>query len=255
MTLQGICDDSDHWSTVAELPKIGLDAGREALRRFLVGEDDLPAMHTKIALIATDTIPGCDVASITTLRDGRPITPAFTDKKALVLDETQYKAGEGPCLAAIAQRGPEHVTVASERRWPAFVSAAKERGVLATLAVPLGNEEAVIGSLNLYSETTSQYDGKAQEVACEFADQLGVAAATVTRYAEGYELAQQLRQAMESRAVIEQAKGILTAAQRCSPQAAFDILVRASQNRNRKLRAIASEIVERYDGQDKDPSG
>ena len=51
---------------------------------------------------------------------------------------------------------------------------------------------------------------------------------------------------MESRAVIEQAKGILMAAQRCSPDAAFQILVRASQNQNRKLRAIASEIVERY---------
>ena len=51
---------------------------------------------------------------------------------------------------------------------------------------------------------------------------------------------------MESRAVIEQAKGILMAAQHCSADAAFQILVRASQNQNRKLRAIAAEIVERY---------
>ncbi len=63
---------------------------------------------------------------------------------------------------------------------------------------------------------------------------------------EGYKLSHQLQQAMESRAVIEQAKGILMAAQRCSPDAAFNILVRASQNQNRKLRAIAAEIVDRY---------
>ena len=233
---------------MTDFPKAGLDAGREALRRFLVGDDDLSAMHTKIVMIATETIPGCDLASITMLKEGRPTTPAFTGKTALVLDQAQYKAGEGPCLAAIAHRGLEKVTTATDQRWPAFVAAAADNGVLATLSVPLGNQEVVLGALNLYSETAEHYDEAAQDLACVFADQLGVAVAAVTRYVESYELAQQLQQAMESRAAIEQAKGILMAAQHCSPQQAFDILVRASQNRNRKLRAIAMEIVERYDG-------
>lgn len=85
-----------------------------------------------------------------------------------------------------------------------------------------------------------------REMACAFGDQLGVAVASATLYAESSALAHQLQQALESRAVIEQAKGILMAAQRCSADAAFNILVRASQNQNRKLWAIASEIVERY---------
>lgn len=229
-------------------PKAGLDAGREALRRFLAGQDDLTAMQTKVALIATETIPGCDIASITLLREGCPSTPAFTGKKALALDEAQYETGGGPCLAAIAHRGVEQVTTASDERWPAFVSAAAENGVLATLSIPLGNDEVVLGALNLYSETAEQYDEAAQDLACVFADQLGMAVAAVTRYVESYELARHLQQAMESRAAIEQAKGILMAAQRCTPQEAFEILVRASQNRNRKLRAIAMEIVERYNG-------
>ena len=224
----------------------GLDAGREALRRFLTGEDDLGAMQTKIALIATETVPGCDMASITMLRRGKPTTPAFTAKAALALDETQYKLGDGPCLSAIRHRGVERVSTTSDDRWPAFVSAASDRGVLASMSVPLGNDDAVMGALNLYSETEAEYDSAARDVACSFADQLGVAVVTATRYAESYELSRQLRQAMESRAVIEQTKGILMAAQRCSPDAAFDILVRASQNQNRKLRAIASEIVDRY---------
>jgi GAF domain-containing protein len=103
-----------------------------------------------------------------------------------------------------------------------------------------------MGALNLYSETEVEYGPAAQAMACAFADQLGVAAARVTLYVEGYELSQQLQQAMESRAAIEQAKGILMAAQRCSPDAAFGILVRASQNQNRKLRAIAQDIVDRF---------
>jgi GAF domain-containing protein len=231
---------------VTDFPQAGLDAGREALRRFLAGEDDLVAMQTKITLIATETVPGCDMASITALRHGKPTTPAFTAKTALLLDETQYQLGDGPCLAAIRHRGAEHVSTTSDDRWPAFLSAAAAHGVLATFSVPLGNEEAVMGALNMYSETQAQYDAAARDVGCSFADQLGVAVATATLYAESYELSRQLQQAMESRAVIEQAKGILMAAQRCGPDAAFQILVRASQNQNRKLRAIASEIVDRY---------
>lgn len=138
------------------------------------------------------------------------------------------------------------MSTASDDRWPAFVSAASEHGVLATMSIPLGNDEAVMGALNLYSETEASYDEAARAVACGFADQLGVAVASATLYSESYELARQLQQAMESRAVIEQAKGILMGAQRCTPDAAFNILVRASQNQNRKLRAIASEIVDRY---------
>ena len=233
---------------MTDSPEAGLDAGREALRRFLAGEDDLSAMRTKIVLIATETIPGCDLASITTLRDGKASTPALTGKKALVLDEVQYKAGEGPCLAAIAHRGVEHFRAATAHRWPAFAAAAAEQGVLAAFSVPLGNCETVLGALNLYSETMAEFEKSAQDEACRFADQLGVAAARAMHYAEGYELAHHLQQAMESRAAIEQAKGILMAAERCSAEEAFQILVRASQNRNRKLRAIAMEIVQRYEG-------
>jgi AmiR/NasT family two-component response regulator len=54
-----------------------------------------------------------------------------------------------------------------------------------------------------------------------------------------------LKRAMESRATIEQAKGILMAVEHCSPGAAFDILTRASQRQNRKLALVAAEIVER----------
>jgi GAF domain-containing protein len=231
---------------VSKFPQAGIDAGREALRRFLAGEDDLTAMHTKISLIATETVPGCDMASVSMQRAGKPYTPAFTDKVALLLDETQYKLGDGPCLAAIRHRGLEHVSTASDDRWPDYSAAALERGVCATMSVPLGNDEAVVGALNLYSRTKPVFDTADRDVACAFGDQIGVAVATATVYAESFELAQQLQQAMESRAVIEQAKGILMAVQRCSADAAFNILVRASQNQNRKLRAIATEIVERH---------
>ena len=229
-----------------QIPTAGLDAGREAFRRFLAGEDDLNTMLSKVILIATETVPDCDTASITMLRSGTPVTPVFADKTALELDKVQYDTGDGPCLAAIRHRGVEHVTTASDPRWLDFNAAAQRAGVFATLSIPLCHDDVVLGGLNLYSRTTQEYDDEDRELACLFADQLGLAAANATMYAESYELSKQLQEALESRAVIEQAKGIIMGAQRCGPDDACDVLRRASQNQNRKLRAIAIEIVERY---------
>ena len=74
---------------------------------------------------------------------------------------------------------------------------------------------------------------------------IGIAAASALRYDEALTLAAQLENALASRGVIEQAKGILMAAQRCSAEEAFDLLRRASQRENRKLRDIATHMVER----------
>ena len=231
---------------MSDFSKDGLDDGREALRRFLAGDDDLETMLTKIVLLVTEWVPGCDVASITRVgRDG-PTTPVFTDKAAVWLDEVQYSEGDGPCLAAIRHHGPEHCMTASETRWPVFAEAARDHGVLSVLSTPLLDGDVSVGALNMYSRSVERYDDDARQRAAAFADQLGIAAAKVTMYAEGYELAKQLQEAMASRAEIEQAKGILMGAERCSADDAFQILVRASQNQNRKLRAIAVEIVERY---------
>lgn len=226
------------------IPEAGLDEGREALRRFLVGMDDLSSMLTKVALIATETIPGADAASITMVVRGRPKTAVFTDKIALQLDEAQYRLGDGPCLSAIRQQGVEHVANATDHRWPTFRSDALDRGVRAVMSTPLIDRDVVKGALNLYSETG--YDDDARRVACLFADQLGVAAANAALYVEGSLMVGQLEEALESRAVIDQAKGILIGAEHCDAETAFDMLKRASQNQNRKLRDIASDIVRRY---------
>jgi GAF domain-containing protein len=222
-----------------------LDQGREALRRFLVGDDDMDEMLQTVTLIVTESVADCDLASITLIRNGRPTTPVFTDKVAERLDQAQYELGDGPCLAAIRHQGVERVKTATDERWGPFNVAAREQGVESVLSVPLIAREVGVGSLNLYSRHTAAFGGEVAEVACGLADQLGVAAVRAAFLSESYELAQQLQQALESRAIIEQAKGILMGVQGCGPDEAFEILKRASQNRNRKLRAVAEEIVER----------
>src|SRR3954467_12200775 len=132
-------------------------------------------MLTKIAMIATESVPGCDLASITMIRNGHFRTPVFTDKAAVVLDEAQYQLGDGPCLSAIRHRGVEQVDTRTDVRWPSFNAAAVRLNVLGCLSLPLVADEVVVGGLNMYSKSAGAYNDDAREMGNLFADQLGVA--------------------------------------------------------------------------------
>ncbi len=173
-------------------------------------------------------------------------TAAFTGELALHLDERQYEKDRGPCLAAAA--GGETILVtdmAAEDRWPDYAAEAVQHGALSSLSVALPVQEAVTGALNIYGTTTDAFDQSAVELAQNFAGYAAIAVSNAHHYANSTALAAQMRDAMDSRAVIEQAKGILISQRGCSPEEAFDILVRASRNGNRKLRDIAQGLVEK----------
>ena len=224
-------------------PFVGLDAGREALRRFLAGLDPIEVMQTQVLELAVDAIQGVDEASITMVTEGTPSTPSYVGDRALALDQVQYDEGDGPCLAAIRHRGVDRVTLAEDGRWPRFCAAGRELGIAAALSAPLIEGETAKGALNLYS--TAGFGEDAAEMASLFADQLGVAVVNASLYVRSAEVAEQLRAAMESRAVIEQAKGIIMQVLRCGPDEAFEILRQQSQHENHKLREIAWELVDR----------
>jgi GAF domain-containing protein len=225
-------------------PLPGIDAGREALRRFLVGDDDLETMRTTICALAADSVAGCDATSITMLHRGEPGTPASSHDLAALLDEVQYASGDGPCLSAIRHRGVEVVEMASEQRWPGFCTEALAHGVTAVLSTPLVTDDHVLGAINMYSLTEDRFEPRSIEGAALFADQLGVAAARATYLMEQQELAGHLQKALESRAVIDQAKGILMRDNHITADEAFAMLTQASNRSNRKLREIAQTIVE-----------
>ena len=128
-------------------------------------------------------------------------------------------------------------------RWPEFSTVAAKAGVHSVLAVPLvaGNEP--IGALNLYSKTPGGYDEADEETAVLFSEQAAVACANAEVYWRTYSLTEHLREALESRDVIGQAKGILMARRNCTADAAFEALRQASQHRNIKLRDIAEQVV------------
>jgi GAF domain-containing protein len=167
-----------------------------------------------------------------------------TDPTAGDLDAAQYRSDKGPCLQAYSLRQVVRGTVPEcADHWPEFTAAAAKAGVRSVLAVPLVASDRPLGALNLYSKTAESYDETDEETAALFSEQAAVACANAEVYWRTYSLTEHLREALESRDVIGQAKGILMVRRSCTPDVAFEALRKASQHRNIKLRSVAEQVV------------
>ncbi|WP_372492264.1 ANTAR domain-containing protein [Micromonospora cabrerizensis] len=215
------------------------------LGRIKLDETDLEGVLQQVANLARRTIAGVDEASVTLIRGRNAHTAAFTGDLALTLDERQYEEGGGPCLEAAATTAVVSVPdLTREQRWPHYTPAALKAGVRSSLSVGLPVQETVTGALNMYSTKPDAFDDEAIVLAQTFSGYAAVALANAHLYDATATLAQHMQAAMEYRAVIEQAKGVVIAERRCSPDEAFAILSKMSQDTNRKLRDVAASLVE-----------
>jgi len=222
----------------------GLDTALRSLSRLLLAEETLDETLGRVAGLACRTLDASDMASVTMINAGRPSTPVPTEALARELDTVQYRADHGPCLEAYSVRGVVRGTIPDCRsRWPQFTDAATQAGVRSVLAVPLTVGDRPVGALNLYSKKADSFDENDEQTAVLFSQQAAVACANAEVYWRTHTLTEHLREALESRDVIGQAKGILMARRGCTPDAAFEALRRVSQHRNVKLREIAEQVV------------
>lgn len=186
--------------------------------------------------------------SVTVIEHGRARTAAFTDDLAVQLDERQYASGFGPCLdAARTGRTITLVLEEAQDRYPEFVRAALRRRLSHTLSVPVPvpARSGWAAALNLYGLSAGPFSPSTRAHVERFAPFAGTFLANLQRHHEALQLAEGMQHAMQSRAVIEQAKGVLMARERCSSDEAFALLVRKSQRDNVKLRDVAAALVER----------
>jgi GAF domain-containing protein len=225
--------------------EIDLNAGLAQLARVLLSDRALPDILADVARLARATVPGCDGASLSLLGfDGGVQTPAATDDQTLTLDDLQYRVGEGPCLQAIASGEVIRVDdFATETRFPSFGPLAAAQATGSCLSVPLDAGGGRLGGLNLYGRATRSYGATSESIAVAFAEPAAVTVTNALAYAKSVRLANQLQEALKSRAEIEQAKGILMAQSHVTADEAFNALKRASQRENIKLREIAHRIV------------
>ena len=213
--------------------------------QIVVGADPPEQTLRRIAELAKQTMPGVEEVSLTVIEDGRPRSVVFTGQLAVDLDERQYEAGFGPCLDA-AKTGQTIVVDSAEEDSPyrEFARVAGRAGVRHIISVGMPLAQRTIGGMNIYSLEDEPLSPAVVDHAEVFAGHAAVAVANVMSHAHAVYEATHLRRAMESRAVIEQAKGMIMARDRCTAEEAFDILNRISQQQNVKLRDLAQLIVE-----------
>jgi GAF domain-containing protein len=206
--------------------------------------EDLGMVLQRLVDLAVRVFPPGIDASITVLADDdRPETVAATSGDVLPLDRAQYAADRGPSLDAARARSPIKTDLDEAReRWPEFADAATTAGIVGYLSAPLVTDQTTIGSFNLYSRKPERFDSADAALLTLFTNSALAAVAIADQRRRATALAEHLRTAMESRATIDQAIGMLRERHDLTPAEAWGLLQRQSQNSNVKVRDLAARM-------------
>jgi GAF domain-containing protein len=219
------------------------------LQQLLLATEDITNFLEEVVALTVKVLPGELSCGMTVRRDRAAVTVASSDARASQVDEIQYGYDEGPCLHTLATGETTVVDdLAADDRWGDYRMPALGHGVRSSLSLPLAADGRVIGALNLYSTESRAFGPAEQLTAGRFADEASRALALAVRIAERAEMSEHLQRALVSRAVVDQAVGIIMGQKRCTAEEAFAVLRTISQNRNVKLRDIAVEMITAVSG-------
>ncbi|CAM5393634.1 ANTAR domain-containing protein OS=Streptomyces violarus OX=67380 GN=FHS41_004154 PE=4 SV=1 [Streptomyces violarus] len=215
----------------------------DTLDQAMVRSSGLDTLLRDLTDRAVQEVPGAAACSITVSRGGRLLTLAGSDGLPSGLDQRQYENGSGPCVDA-AETGAEQYApdLASESRWPAYTRYALSAGVHCVLAVPIAVEGETGAAINLYGVRAGTLD-QGRDAARAFAARAGDVINVALRIERRRQSVADVRTALLSRSVIDQAIGILMAQERINARDALERLRRASQHRNVKLRDLCGQLV------------
>lgn len=223
-----------------EDPEVALSRTFSELARDLMTQSDVDATWDRICLVAVETIDGCESAGISLIQ-GRTVESRATtpDDIPRLLDHIQSETQQGPCVDAI-QRHEVFTTgfLPDETRWPDYSQRAfDETGVLSVLSFRLYVQGETLGSLNLYSQQRDAFDDHDVAVGAVFATHAALAMNKVL-------LTRNLEAKADSRDAIGIAKGMIMAHSQVTDEEAFDLLRRASQRMNVKVRDMAHRMAD-----------
>jgi hypothetical protein len=233
---------------LADAPSTRLAMVFADIAEQLYDADSFDDVLSRIAEAAVSTIAGCRMASVTLCERSEYRTAASTDPAATTVDQAQYQSLEGPCVDAV-DAAMVYAQSFPDERWPTLASHPTESGIQSALSCRLaaassGNADSGSGSLNSYGVTPDAFNDTAQEIGLILAAHASVAARAVDDRSTLQSLGRDLQQALLSRDVIGQAKGILMERLKITPEDAFDLLRRSSQQLNIKLREVARGLAE-----------
>lgn len=170
---------------------------------------------------------------------------ASTSEQCRQVELAELQAGEGPCLDAM--RVGQVVSVATvpeiEARWPVFAEAIGELGYQSTHAIPLRLRNKTIGSLNLFREGEGRLNESDAVAAQALADVATISILQERAISDGAILQGQLQRALDSRVLIEQAKGVLSTQYGINMDEAYRILRHHARSGQTKISAVAEAVI------------
>jgi GAF domain-containing protein len=237
-------DSAERASTVDQdaLGELSRSVSQSAASLFSAGSvlDTLGSV-VGMALI---TIEGCDLAGIFVMEDDVLTTPVSTGPAVLEIDAVQCRTGEGPCLDAFVHRRIIYADdLRTDLRWPAFSHQADREGIRSVLSLPLA-PDSQDGALNLYAHYPAAFGVVDRAKATILVSLASLALSVAQSHEEEERRAENLNAALGTRETIGEALGILMERERITANQAFDILRRASQHLNIKLREVAQTLVD-----------
>lgn len=242
--------DPEISSTESDVDDLHLQTGLIGLAGMVAGSIRVEDLLAQVAGFATQAIPGVDGAGVTLLRpaDGVPRIQTWAATADFVgeVDRIQYEiVNEGPCVTCMqTQRAVVSGSLGSDERWPRFGGRAARLTVHSTLSLPLLVRGRVIGAINCYAHHRDAFGEHALRLGMQFAGPAAVAVHNAQLLAVSRATAEQLQSALTSRAVIDQAIGILRSRAGGSSAEAFDRLRRISQAENVKVSVVAQRLVD-----------
>lgn len=205
---------------------------------------DLPAVLQQLVDTAKTVLAADGGGLMLAEEDGRLRSAVSTDAGAELLAQVQADLGEGPCLTAYGAGEPVAVTdLGADPRWIRLAAVVGQVSVRAVAAVPVRLAGVVVGTLNAYAATARAWSPEELGGLEALADLVaGVVQGGVRLDASQTEVGQ-LRHALTSRVLIEQAKGVLVAREGLDPEAAFQRLRRQARGTARPMAEVASKVI------------
>jgi len=199
----------------------------------------------RIVDVAVDTVDGCAGAGILLISGREILAGAWSDDRIRGVEMMETELGEGPCIDAIWQ---QRVFESADLRdhlaeWPQFARAALDVGIESMLGFRLFADHGTLGALDLYGYCPGAFDEASRAVGSVVAAHAALALAGAQLHDQDVATIAGLREALVTRDVIGQAKGILMATRHIDASTAFKLLADSSQHHNIKLRSVAEHVA------------
>jgi len=233
-----------------EADQVDLYVGLRGVAGLVAGARGVTELLGQVAEFAAQAIPGVEgagVAMVGTCGDV-PVVETASATAGFVAEIELFQYNdliEGPGITCVeTQRATVSGSLGSDRRWPHFGGRVARMGVHSAMSLPLSIGEEVIGAITLYAHSRDAFGDHAVQLGSQFARPAAVSVYNAQLLAGARDRTEQLQRALDNRATIDQAIGIIRCRSGVSAQAAFDRLVRMSQAENSKLPVVAERLVE-----------